>query len=85
MFARSTTHPYPTAILKTADSTWKAQKTRKFFGYSYLASTPTIATIQQLGLGITKAFTTHIRNATQTSPSMEGGNIPDPLVHNGRT
>jgi hypothetical protein len=28
--------------------------------------TPSIYTIQQLGLGITKAFSTHIRNATRS-------------------
>jgi hypothetical protein len=29
------------------------------------APSPSVYTIQKLGLGITKAFTTHIRNATK--------------------
>jgi len=51
MCSRSTTHPCPT---------------RNFFGNSYSSPTPSIYTIQQLGLGITIAFSTHIRNATRT-------------------
>jgi hypothetical protein len=72
MFAISTTHPCPIGILRTANTIWKSNKTRQFFGYSYSSPTPSIHTIQQLGLGITKAFTAHIRNATRlltTSPS----------------
>jgi len=66
MFSKITTHPCPIVILKTADVLWKENKTRKFFGHSYTAPTPSLHTIQQLGLGITKAFTTLIRNATKS-------------------
>jgi hypothetical protein len=63
MFHKVTTDPCPLEILQTADHIWKSTKQRNFFGYSYTAPTPSIFTIQQLGLGITKAFTTHIKNA----------------------
>ena len=66
MFTKSTTSPSPIGILRTADCLWKQNKQRPFFGHSYTAPTPSIFTIQQLGLGLTKAFTTHIRNATRT-------------------
>ena len=46
---------------------WKLNKTKQFFGNSYTSPTPSIYTIQQLGLGITKAFSTHIRNATKSA------------------
>ena len=65
MFKRATTSPSPIGILKSADSIWKATKQRHFFGHSYTSPTPTIFTLQKLGLGITKAFALHIRNATQ--------------------
>ena len=67
MFTKSTNFPSPIGILRTADCLWKQNKQRPFFGHSYTAPTPSIFTIQQLGLGITKAFTTHIRNATRTN------------------
>jgi hypothetical protein len=71
-FKRATTSPSPIGILRTADSIWKTTKQRPFFGYSYTSPTPTIYTLQKLGLGITKAFALHIRNAgrkqTHTQP-----------------
>ena len=65
MYQRATTHPSPTGILQSADAYWKLNPTRKFYGYSHTAPTPQIHTLQQLGLGITKAFTLHIHNATR--------------------
>ncbi len=76
MFCRATTQLCPLGILKTADHIWKKTKNRQFFGYSYTAPSPSIYTIQKLGLGITKAFTTHIRNATKAceqEPRQQGG------------
>jgi hypothetical protein len=67
MFHKATSDPCPLGILRTADHVWKHTKQRNFFGYSYAAPTPSTFTIQQLGLGITKAFTTHIRNAIKHS------------------
>jgi hypothetical protein len=63
MCRRATTPPCPLGILRTADANWKLNKQRLFYGNSYTAPTPSIHTIQQLGLGITKAFSLHIRNA----------------------
>jgi hypothetical protein len=65
MHQRATTYPSPTGILNTADAVWKNTKSRNFYGFSYTSPTPQIHTIQQLGLGITKAFTLHIRNSTK--------------------
>jgi hypothetical protein len=65
MFQRATTSPSPIGILRTANSIWKTTKQRPFFGYSYTSPTPKIFTLQKLGLGITKAFALHIRNAHQ--------------------
>ena len=67
MYSRATTHPTPTNILHTADEVWKLNKTRRFFGHSYTAPTPQIHTIQNLGLGITKAFSLHLRNSIKLS------------------
>lgn len=78
MFRRATTAPCPIGILSTADSIWKNTKNRNFFGHSYTSPTPSIFTIQQLGLGITKAFSAHIRNATK-------GNTTLPVSINPRT
>ena len=50
MLAKSTTSPSPIGILRTADCLWKQNKQRPFFGHSYTAPTPSIFTIQQLGL-----------------------------------
>jgi hypothetical protein len=91
MFHKATTEPCPIGILRTADYHWKQNKQRKFFGFSYTAPTPTIHTIQQLGLGITKAYTTHIRNAIKNStPSRHTCNTStrthnNSIVHLGRT
>ncbi len=65
MFQRAVNSPSPIGILKTADSLWKTSKQRPFFGHSYTSPTPSIFTIQKLGLGVTKAFAVHIRNATR--------------------
>ena len=74
MFTRATTSPNPNGILRSADSIWKQNKNRTFYGYSYTAPTPSITTTQQLGLGITKAYTTHIRNATKADSSVTENN-----------
>jgi hypothetical protein len=66
MLSKITRHPCPIGILKTADAIWKSNQNRHFFGHSYTSPTPTLFTIQQLSLGITKAFATHIKNATKT-------------------
>lgn len=69
MYTRATSYPAPTAILHAADTHWKLNKTRRYYGYSHTSPTPQLHTIQQLGLGITKAFSLHIRNSTLRSTS----------------
>ena len=85
MFMKSTRAPCPIGILRTADKLWKLSKTRQFFGRSYTAPTPSIYTIQQMGLGITKAFAVHIRNATKKSFTRSHGtdNTPGNSLHTG--
>ena len=63
MYERSTSFPCPTGILQTANISWNINKTRQFFGHSHTAPTPSIATIQQLGLGITETFSLHLWNS----------------------
>ena len=65
MLRRATSSPSPIGILRTANANWNRNKLRTFYGHSYTAPTPSIYTIHQLGLGITKAYSVHIRNATK--------------------
>ena len=57
MYEQATSIPAPCGILIEADNNWKQiQKTRsitrQLFGYSYnMALTPSITTIQQIGIG----------------------------------
>ena len=69
MYHKAITSPSPTAMLQTADNYWSCNRKRNFFGHSYSAPTPKIYTFQQLGLGISKALATHIRNCKTTSTS----------------
>jgi hypothetical protein len=64
MYHQATKSPSPTALLQTADRFWQQSKTRPFFGHSYTTPTPLIHTIQQMGLGTSKAFAKHLRNST---------------------
>ena len=84
MAYKATHSPCPTGILNTADTIWKHNKSRTFFGYSYTAPTPSIHTIQQLGLGITKGFSILLRNAIRIStphPATLPTSCNHPLVH----
>ena len=74
MYERATSLPAPSGILLEADYNWKhTQKTqsttRRFFGRSYLAPTPSITssvtTIQQIGIGIAHAYSSLLLKATQ--------------------
>ena len=64
MHRRITTFPSPIGILPHADSTWSTHRTRSFFGHSFTAPTPSIATVQLFGLCISKSFASHIRYAS---------------------
>jgi hypothetical protein len=81
MHHRATTHPSPSGILPSADANWKLNKTSKFFGFSHTAPTPQIHTMQQLRLGITKAFSLHLRNYTRCD-LLKHHNHPIPTQHN---
>ena len=63
MYYKITHFPIPKGILKLANHNWKLTQTQRFYGHSYSAPTPTINTLQQLGLTITKAFALHIHYA----------------------
>ena len=61
MYERATSLPAPSGILLEADHHWKhiqrtQPTTRRFFGRSYMAPTPSITTIQQIGIGIAHAY-----------------------------
>ena len=84
MAYKATHSPCPTGILDTADTIWKNNKSRTFFGYSYTAPTPSVHTIQQLGLGITKGFSVLLRNAIRIStphPAAISTSCNHPVVH----
>ena len=70
MYKRATSIPAPSGIPLEADYNWKhTQKTqstiRRFFGRSYMAPTPSITTIQQIGIGIAHAYSSLLLKATQ--------------------
>ena len=62
MYDCATTLPASIGIFIEADQRWKQlqadhpQHNQKFYGLSHYAPTPSITTIQQLGLGIAHAF-----------------------------
>ena len=66
MNERATTLPAPIGIFIEVDQRWKQiqadhpQHNHKFYGLSHYAPTPSITTIQQLGLGIAHTFSTFI-------------------------
>jgi hypothetical protein len=64
-------YPSPKGILLLANHNWLLHPTRCFYGHSYLAPTPSINTVQSLGVSLTKAFARHVRYASRkfiTSP-----------------
>jgi hypothetical protein len=42
-----------------ANHNWSLHPTHHFYGHSYLAPTPSITTVQSLGVSLTKAFAHH--------------------------
>ena len=65
MHRRITSFPSPTGILPHADHIWSTTHPGRFYGHSYTAPTPSLSTLQQLGLCISKSFASHIRYACQ--------------------
>jgi hypothetical protein len=55
---------YPSPLL-LANHNWSLHPTPHSYGRSYLAPTPSITTVQSLGVSLTKAFAHHVRYASQ--------------------
>ena len=81
MHRRITSFPSPVGILPHADRVWSATHTRPFFGHSFTAPTPSMSTLQNLGLCICKSFASHIKYACQKfsdRPPVQNSRRPDP-------
>ena len=65
MYSKHLHYPSPKGVLRLADHNWSTSHTHQFYDHSYLAPTPSITTIQKLGLSITKAFALHVRYASR--------------------
>jgi len=79
IYSKLTCFPSPKGILNLADHNWKTTHSRQFYGHLYSAPTPTITTIQQLGLTLTKAFPLHIHYTTR---KIHDQSIPTPPLCN---
>ena len=69
MYERASKLPCTLGILTSADFFWKQSDSptrRTFYGNSYTAPTPSIHTIQQLGLAISKSYSSLLTNAAHT-------------------
>jgi hypothetical protein len=69
MYERASQPPCPLGILTSADIRWTQSTSptrRTFFGNSYTAPTPSIHTLQLIGLSISKAYSSLLCNATRT-------------------
>ena len=79
MYSKATSHPIPLGILHTANAIWsRTADKRRFFGYSYTAPTPMEHTLQQLGLGVTKAFALHHKLALRKQGPRPPRTLPAP-------
>jgi len=65
MYTKLLQYPSPKGILLLVNHNWSLHPTRRFYGHSYLAPTPSITTVQSLGVSLTKAFAHHVRYASQ--------------------
>jgi hypothetical protein len=65
MYTQLLQYPSPKGILLLANHNWLLHPTHRFYGHSYLAPTPSITTVQSLGISLTKAFAQHIKYASQ--------------------
>jgi len=54
MYTKLLQYPSPKGILLLANHNWLLHSTRRFYGHSYLAPTPSITTEQSLGISLTK-------------------------------
>jgi hypothetical protein len=66
MYTQLLQYPSPKGILLLANHNWSLHPTtRRFYGHSYLAPTPSITTVQSLGVSLHKAFAHHVRYASR--------------------
>jgi hypothetical protein len=63
MYNKLLQYPSPKGILLLANHNWSLYPTRRFYRHSYLAPTPSITTVQSLGVSLIKAFANHVRYA----------------------
>jgi hypothetical protein len=75
MYSKIMRFPSPKRVLTLADHNWQPTPPCQFYGHSYSAPIPTITTLQQLGLTLTKAFTLHIHYAM---PKIHDHSLPTP-------
>ena len=81
MHRRVTSFPSPIGIFPHADHAWSTTRTRRFFGHSFTAPTPSITTLQHLGLCICKSFASHTFATHQKSSVISHLHIS----HDGQT
>jgi hypothetical protein len=65
MYNKLLQYPSPKGILLLANHNWSLYPTRRFYGHSYHAPTPSITTVQSLGVSLIKAFANHVRYASR--------------------
>jgi hypothetical protein len=71
MYTKLLQYPSPKGIILLENHNWSLHPTHLFFGHSYLAPTPSVTTVQSLGISLTKAFAYHVKYASRkftTSP-----------------
>jgi len=61
MYNKFLQYPSPKGILLLANHNRSLYPTRRFYRHSYLAPTPSITTVQSLGVSLIKAFANHVR------------------------
>ena len=64
MFTKLLQYLSPKGILLLANHNWLIHPTC-FYGHSHLAPTPSITTVQSLGISLTKAFANHVKYDSQ--------------------
>jgi hypothetical protein len=77
-----TSFPSPVGILTHADRVWSTTRPHTFYGNSLMAPTPSLSTLQNLGLCICKSFVSQIKYACQKfrdPPPVQNSQWPDPI------
>jgi len=91
MYEQASKPPCTLGILTSADFFWKQSDSstrHTFYGNSYTAPTPSIHTIQQLGIAISKSYSSLLTNATsafQRPPTAPQFDLHSFLAHSEDT